>query len=260
VYGGRTRLVVDSEPGDPVGGGKHWSYTTRDHYFNVGDVPYGVGVALQGGAAPYWHARFLRPGGGRLRPGHYSAQRYPNDGVHAPMEISNNDDECEDEASGAFTVKQASYWPDGPLRDVSLTFDQRCDGASGGLHGLFEYRAGNQTARAPWLVSKPDHPPVALSGPCARPSDDYVNVIRGTRVGDRIGGSEGSRDRLFGGRGDDRMFGRAEDDCLDGGAGDDRLDGGAGADRLLCGSGHDVAVVTEGDATHGCERVVHAGG
>lgn len=72
---------------------------------------------------------------------------------------------------------------------------------------------------------------------------------------DDIDGTAGA-DYMYGGGGDDNLAGAGGKDQMYGGDGNDRLNGGAGKDVLNGGKGKDVCVVTKGDKTKSCEKVI----
>jgi hypothetical protein len=75
-------------------------------------------------------------------------------------------------------------------------------------------------------------------------------------AGDDVVGARGGGDCVEGAAGRDALRGGAGNDRLYGGRGDDRLDGGSGRDVLNCGAGRDAAIVSAGDRTKSCERIL----
>ncbi|MGJ3252244.1 MAG: phytase [Elainellaceae cyanobacterium] len=91
-------------------------------------------------------------------------------------------------------------------------------------------------------------------------SDDTILGGDGDDIlrGDRIRGSAGSNDAIYGNAGDDQINGQDGDDILvggtgndllKGGSGDDLLDGGLGNDTLIGGAGADLFVLAAGNGT-----------
>jgi hypothetical protein len=256
VHGGRTRLQVQSEPGDPVGDGRPWAYTSDDAVIQAGGTKAYASASVHGDNDDYWFLEFGPSEATVLAPG-----RYPDAGddvLHDTRHYLNVDRDgtrC-DEQAGEFTVSEITFHPDGGLKTFGASFEQRCEGSQPPLRGLFEFRAGDTVERAPWMVSR-NPGPVKVAGPCAKHyRGDNVNGLRGTKAADVIGGHTVFSDAILAGAGNDRLYGREQDDCLDGGPGDDRLDGGPGRDVLDCGSGRDSARVTKGDRVRDCERVI----
>jgi hypothetical protein len=258
VYGGRTRLLVQSEPGDPVGAGRDWSYSSANATITAnGTKSYVTASAFGDDDEELWELAFGSPRSGSLAPGPYpDAENQIFSDTHPYIEIGRYDAHGCSGPSGAFTIGQIAFHPDGGLKQLAATFEQRCAGQSAALRGLVEFRAGDTVKPARWMVPYPDRPPVAIKGTCAAHHAVYnVNGLRGTKVGDRIGGSRFFSDAILAGAGDDVAYGREMDDCIDGGPGNDHLDGGPGRDVLDCGPGRDSVRVTKGDRTKNCERV-----
>lgn len=261
IYGGRTQLEIQSEPGDEIANGGTYSYSSFDAKFLAGASPDVVAMGVAGGGDDGWALRFTAVEGTPLAPGRYAnATRAHSDDSRPGLEIDGQNRRCADgRLSGEFTVSEFELDPFRPdaLKRFAATFEQRCDGASGTLRGTVAYRAGDNVAPAQWL--KPTEQPKAIpaTGRCAeRDPEVSMNELRGTKRSERIRGNRYYRDAVLGGPGDDVIWGHELDDCLDGGAGDDRLDGGPGEDVLICGAGRDTARVTKGDSVRGCERVI----
>jgi hypothetical protein len=292
-HGGRSRLVMASDPGDYIGQGRSWSHTAADSVINAaGSRSGGVGFGVTSSAGPYWSGE-IRPGAGDIiAPGRYDgAQRAAFASGGSPgLEITGNGRGC-NTISGSFTVNEAAFEPDGALRSFGATFEQHCEGGAPALRGTFEFRVGDDAAPAPWMAggqaaapgtSAGDTAgggggggggggPAAAAGPCPDRMSLMTATRRGTRRGDRIRGGA-KAELLLGYRGSDRISAGGGADCVDGGPGNDRINGGAGADMLLggpgrdvivggagrdlidCGSGRDVVKVGRGDRTRNCER------
>lgn len=87
---------------------------------------------------------------------------------------------------------------------------------------------------------------------CGSPGAD---VIEGTSAAETIAAGGGD-DEVAGGGGNDLILGEGGDDILKGDGGRDVLKGGPGRDVLDGGKGRDKCVITKGEKTKGCERVV----
>ena len=253
-HGGRTRLVVQSDPGGEVWPAGDWTYGWSDSLFNVGGNR-GSGRAIVNRTPEDGWRIELAP----LAPGDYTDARGPGPAAgHPYMDVSGQGKSCRDQALGAFTIREATFHPDGELRTLGADFEQRCEGQPGALRGTVEYRVGDTVARPPWLVPSTLPKPAPQSGVCEEHGRKVdTPLVLGTARSERLRGWTLS-DAVFGGSGDDAIWGREGDDCLDGGPGDDTLDGGPGRDVLRCGPGADVARAGTGDTTRDCERVIRA--
>jgi RTX calcium-binding nonapeptide repeat (4 copies) len=276
AHGGRTRLVVQSEPGDPAGGGREWAYTPADSWFGVvgDDATFLKGmVARRAESTDSWQLGFGAPDGGELAAGPFHGARRTSGPPRATPHLDvSGYGHCGGESGGEFTVGDITFHPDGGVKTFGASFEQRCDDASGALRGIFEFRAGDTTPRAPWLKPRPLPRKAKRTGRCALPPFDRARVVRGTEVTDPIVGGDdseaifagaapdgvqgqGGGDCIDGGPGDDGLGGQAGRDVILGGSGDDAISGGPGPNTIDCGPGIDRATVFRGDRTSRCETV-----
>src|SRR3954453_7354539 len=294
AYGGTPRVTMQSDSGDYIGAGQNWSYTPANAVITLTGNRSHVTFGVSGDNGDWWTADFAASSGDILSPGStFNATRYPFNNGGAGMDVSGNGRGC-NQLSGQFTVTSAAYAPDGSVQYMGVDFVQHCENAGPALHGSFDFRVGFIPPDNPWLTAAaggaqtqaaPGAPsaPQNSAGPQARvvraafcpgrtfsPQNDLV----GSRHRDKLSGGAGPAP-ILGGSGNDRVLARGGNDCVDGGSGRDRLSGGSGRDILLGGSGNDVlsggpgrdlldcgrgrrdvAHVTRGDRTRGCERVV----
>ena len=265
TYGGRTRLVMNSDSGDYIGGGGTYSYTPENALIAAGGTRRGVGFGLDAANGDDWSGSFSPADGDIIAPGRYTgATRDAFRGTGPGIEVTGNGRGC-NEIEGEFTVHEATFDPDGRMRSIALDFVQHCEGGAPALRGTFEYRAGDSTPPPPWMVSGPGTtgPPTSIgqpgggggdpttppttpppasarvkSGPCALKRYAELPLLKGTARADRLKGTKAG-EILFAGRGNDVVSAGAGDDCVDGGAGRDALGGGSGADYLYGAAGND---------------------
>src|SRR4051812_9439400 len=158
-YGGTTKAVMHSDPGDYIGNGGDASYTpatsTIVSQFQTRLVHFGVDYGE-------WDGWFVPPKGQTLAPGTYeNVKRYPFNGDSAGLNIESPGRAC-NEVSGHFTITTITFDSKGRLRTFGATFEQHCDGAAAALHGEFDFRAGDTTTLAPWMggeAAPPGPPP-----------------------------------------------------------------------------------------------------
>lgn len=277
AYGGTTRWHMVSDQGDWIGQGKTWDYTPADGDLIAasGSRQY-LGFGVSGADGTYFGATFVPAQGDIIAPGTYTkATRYPFNGTGPGMDVSGDGRGC-NTLTGSFTVNSATFTGDGSMRTASVTFEQHCEGGTPALRGTLEFRAGDNTAPAPWMVGSgggagtpsPLGPATGSSGTVGTPGGgpgagpgaaqqpaaprcggrSYTadSVVLGTPRADRLLGRPRA-DMLVGGLGNDRLFGLAGADCIDGGAGKDHVDGGLGNDIVLGGRGNDVLVGGRGN-------------
>ena len=287
-YGGRTRLELHSEPGDPVGGGRDLTFTPANAWIRGYAVGSRAGFFVSDNEVlDGWIGSFRAAMDAPLVPGRYTGARATTHLQMPQPEPGLRIDEnspCT-EGAGEFTVTDIAHHPDGGVQSYEASFVQRCSPAdSGVLRGVFSYRVGDTTPPAPWMAGGPaavddvaggvpqGGAPGGVAWRCGAGSARRQARI-GTRRADRLRGS-GRSDRILARRGNDRVDAGRGDDCVVGGPGRDRLRGGPGADlvrggagrdvviggrgrdRVDCGPGRDVAHVGPGDRTRGCERIV----
>lgn len=91
------------------------------------------------------------------------------------------------------------------------------------------------------FITSPSLLPSSLAnrGPCSKKSLKIVDVIIGTKHGDRITGTN-QNDRIMSLAGKDRVSGGRGNDCVEGGAGNDQIDGSNDNDRLYGQKGKDI--------------------
>ncbi|MFL5884505.1 MAG: hypothetical protein ACJ77M_05495 [Thermoleophilaceae bacterium] len=295
AYGGTTRVNMLSDSGDYIGAGQNWSYTPSNAVITLTGTRSHVTFGVSGDNGDWWTADFAAPSGDILAPGStFNATRYPFNNGGAGMDISGNGRGC-NQLSGQFTVTAAAYAADGSVQYMGVDFVQHCENAGPALHGSFDFRVGFVPPDNPWLTAGSGgaqaqaapgtaSSPSSAAGPQARvvraafcPGRTFSpqNDVVGSRHRDKLSGSP-APDLILAGPGNDRVLARGGNDCVDGGSGNDHLSGGSGKDILLggrgndvlsggsgrdvldCGRGHhDVAYVTRGDRTRGCERVIH---
>ena len=251
-----------SEQGDYIGQGQTWDYSPADgDRIAAGGSRQYVSIGVNGADHTYWGASFQPASGDILAAGNsYSTA------AGARLDISGEGRACGGSV-GSFTVNSADFDDDGGLRGASVSFEQRCGAGAPALRGTLQYRAGDTTPPAPWMVPsgggggapspfggpsqqstvatqggpaqstpQPEAPATARCG-----TREYLVslVITGTDRADRLRGLPRG-DMLVAGPGNDRVYGLAGDDCMDGGPGHDRLSGGAGKDLLDGNRGNDL--------------------
>ena len=266
TYGGRTRLVMTSDSGDYIGGGRSYSYTPENAVIAAGGTRRGVGFGIDAANGEYWSGRFSPADGDIIAPGRYTgATRDAFRGSGPGIEVTGNGRGC-NTIKGEFTVNEATFDPDGRLRTIALDFVQHCEGGTPALRGTWEYRAGDTTPPPPWMVSGPGNtappsnigqgagsaspdptappttPPPASerpkSGACALERFAALPLLKGTAAADRMRGTKAA-EILFAGRGNDVVRAGGGNDCVDGGHHRDALSGGTGDDYLSGASGND---------------------
>jgi hypothetical protein len=152
AYGGVTRVLLDSEPGEFIGGGQDWIFTPANARLSaVGSrrvIQYFVTTDADD---ENWYGSFAAAPGDILAPGRYTgAARYPFNGDRPGLEVTGMNRSC-NEISGEFTVTEFRHDSDGLLRSFAADFAQRCDHSPQLLRGTFAFRAGDRTRLPGWM-------------------------------------------------------------------------------------------------------------
>jgi hypothetical protein len=142
-------LEMTSEPGDFVGGGRSYTYSTllADHFSAYGTAVY-VEIGLNrnplrpGPDIDYWQLRFVAPAGQRLEPGTYRAERDPTRPPDvAGLDVFGQARGC-NLGVGTFTVDEVVRDPEQRVVLFSARFEQRCEPGAPALRGTVRVRAG----------------------------------------------------------------------------------------------------------------------
>ena len=275
AHDGVTGVVLKSDEGDFIGGGRTYVYTPANSSIDVEGSRTLLRFNLRGEDGDYWWGEFQAPRGDILVPGdtYRNATRYPFNGTGAGISVTGNSRGC-NENEGEFTVEALSFDLFGDVRTAGVSFEQHCEGEDPALVGGFYFRVpesvfegpgpGPPTPAPPGSSPRPgtgaSGPPSALAPPrtpgplvfapgtrlsrserrsiCSGRRFSASQTLTGGRGRDRFTGSSRS-DLIFTRGGADRVRARGGDDCLHGGSGADRLEGGRGKDVLAGGSGND---------------------
>ncbi len=134
-----TALFMDSQPGDWVGAGKQWSYTSADATFQIIQNSWDTAVSVSVHSAnTFWSAEFMAANGAKLAAGTYGmATRYPFTHFNA-FDISGDGRGCNEE-TGRFVVREIVYASNGTVSKLAIDFEQHCDEGNPGLFGAIRY-------------------------------------------------------------------------------------------------------------------------
>jgi hypothetical protein len=150
---GTTALFIDSQPGEPIGGGDTYSYTGAGSRFLIGrNELNGVSARVENGTRIEWSLDFSAPGSVPLSAGTYlSAGDYPSS-PFAGLSVSGQGLGCD--ATGRFVVREVVYGTDGSVLRFDVDFEQHCGDADPALFGALRYRA-TRTTTTPFGGSYP---------------------------------------------------------------------------------------------------------
>jgi hypothetical protein len=151
---GRNRITLQSDPGDFIGQGGSWTHTPGDAQtdWEVFGAPDEVEFAVHGPSAN-WRASFVPRPSVALAPGFDSGRlgEPPNE-FWSGFELTGNGRSCGSRRSWSATIHRASFDANGFLTAFTADFAQHCDEAPPGLRGRVEFREGDATTPAPWML------------------------------------------------------------------------------------------------------------
>lgn len=163
-------VYLESDPGDPIGGGATRTYSSANAWLYV--AASNSGVAVNVGADGGWRGSFQPPAAsGGLQPGDYAnLQRFPAaDPTRGGLAWDAAGTRC-DLSSAWVVVDGVVRAADGAVTAVDLRFEQRCAGSPGALHGQVHWRADDLAvasgpgAAAPATLWRPETGSVPSSG------------------------------------------------------------------------------------------------
>jgi uncharacterized repeat protein (TIGR01451 family) len=138
--GPKTYLVLNSQPGDYIGGGTSQRLTLADGDFTALGY-YGNTVDIQFNGDTFWDTRFAAPAGAVVTPGTYEgATRWPFQESSEPgLDVSGDGRGC-NELSGRFVVFEAVY-SSGVAQRFAANFEQHCENHPPALFGAIRYNS-----------------------------------------------------------------------------------------------------------------------
>jgi hypothetical protein len=142
---GHTSWRMRSRSGDYIGVGGDYSYTPLNSTISASGGPTGIHVRTDS-----WSADLAPGAGTELRPGttFTGATRYPFNGSGPGLDVSGQGRGC-NALTGRFTVHEAAYDEYDRLRQLSVSFEQHCDGNREALFGSITWRADRPGAPLP---------------------------------------------------------------------------------------------------------------
>ena len=139
---GTTRVDLQSDPGDPIGGGGQGGYDPSDAAITATGTRHHITFSVAGDDGTSFTADFASGNGDILAPGSTYAMvtRYPFNNQGPGMSISGNGGGC-NTLSGQFTVTDLGVDAGGNVKDAGVEFVQHCEGGTPALRGSFQWRA-----------------------------------------------------------------------------------------------------------------------
>jgi hypothetical protein len=138
---GELSLRLESDPGDPIGGGSSYFYGPNDGDYRGSTSNGHVGISLtlpSSGITTYMD--FAAPAGETLTAGRYTgAIRFPFNDDRPGLSVTRFGSGC-NTVTGEFTVKQIKVSSEG-LESFWALFEQHCEGFTPALRGEIRYHA-----------------------------------------------------------------------------------------------------------------------
>jgi hypothetical protein len=150
-----TALVVDSEPGEPVGMGGNYYYLSGDGSFTVSkNYLNGLSVGFSG-TTDYWIIEFAAPDDALLEAKSYpGAARFGTEPSQPGLDVSAFGVGC-NTIAGDFEVKEIVYGTDDEIVSFHATFTQRCDDLTPALRGEILYNSSHPIPPKNHIYSAP---------------------------------------------------------------------------------------------------------
>ena len=177
-----TRLFLDSQPGDYIGGGIEQTYTEADgSFFATRNFSNGVSIDFNApNFSHFWHVDLAAANAAPLTVGIYEgAVRFPFQASNQPgLSVWGDGRGC-NTLTGRFEVLEAVYGPTGDVVSFAADFEQHCEGMPPALFGSVHFNSG---APIPPRIN------LTLTG-CTQchPGDAFTVVGRLTNPGKNIG-------------------------------------------------------------------------
>ena len=141
-----TRLFLNSQPGDYIGGGIQQTITTATGGFTA-TQNFGGGVSIQfsssqPGTFLFWTLDFAAPGNAPLTIGVYeNATRFPFQAATEPgLDVSGDGRGC-NMLTGRFEVLEVTYGTNGTVKSFAADFEQHCEGQPPALIGSIRFNS-----------------------------------------------------------------------------------------------------------------------
>ena len=177
-----TSVNLSSEVGDYIGAGADYSYDFSDAVITVTSSRTHLTIVIEGDES--WRGDFQLPDGPTIQTATYEnlTRMGSHDASVGGMNWTGEGRGC-NELAGRLVIESIAY--DGlRLSEITLEFDQYCDGSSASLHADIHWDAGDTTSPPGPVVP----PPAGLWEPAAGATPDTGNYIYlESQVGDPIG-------------------------------------------------------------------------
>src|SRR5215831_4832875 len=154
VRPGTTSLTMKSQPGDYIGQGQTYNFTSANTSFRFAASPNGLEQDVTASDGETWTVDMYPGSGDVLAVGNYpNATRYPFNGTGNGLSVYGDGRGC-NTLTGSFRVKQAVFSAvDNSLQNFDGTFIQHCEGGTPALTGEVKYDAEAVTTPPPGVTN-----------------------------------------------------------------------------------------------------------
>lgn len=138
-----TSLDMTSEAGDWIGGGRTYHLTTATGTFSAErNYHNGVSIRYYTGSS-WWDLDFAAPAHAPLKPGTYTATRFPFQGITSGGLDVSGEGRGSNRLNGTFVVKKVIYGAGTSIVAFWATFEQHSEGATPALRGEVQFNSGS---------------------------------------------------------------------------------------------------------------------
>ena len=151
-----TALFIDSEPGDPLGGGQRLTYSPPDAIVTVSAwSPGSLSVTVRNASySYYWNVEF-KTQGQPFQAGTYENAYSDYDAPFNSMRPYRSGATCPD-GTGRFLIREIERDTSSQIQRLAIDFEYHCGGATPALFGAFRYNSTVSTL-APFDDAYPDY-------------------------------------------------------------------------------------------------------
>jgi hypothetical protein len=137
---GETSIIVVSQPGDPVGGGRTTTLTAEDGRFGAyRRLPNGVTIGFTGSGTD-WILEFTAPQGADLIPGRYEGAVRPVGEDSPALNVTSEGRGCNN-ICGRFEIEEVVLGQGTEVERFAASFEQHCECGVPALSGTVRFNA-----------------------------------------------------------------------------------------------------------------------
>lgn len=139
--GVNTAFVLDSEPGDYIGGGQQLEYVAPSSSIVIlNDSPAAVRVGVTGPLGEWWYASFVAADSAPLAVGTFENAQRSADATHPGLDVYGQGRGC-NATTGRFVITELERDAGGLVTTLAVSFEQHCEGGPPALFGEVRYQA-----------------------------------------------------------------------------------------------------------------------